>query len=968
MAEIPSITEPSELIEAYLFLTRSYGKDIYRDPIKACGFFRDITGQAKMYGYSWVEKEEKIFKRLLDDGVPGRLLDNCSKKKECEKILQKAHDSLDGDFDSEDIDSALERLCQALELNVSARVTYENGEEIPYIQEGVEDIKTAIQKQNHIRWFLNHAKGYKWSGSDAPVQELRSYFSNWKTNRSLIEQKYETLVQTFQNNPFEKLIVLNDNKSVFESENFENYFIKVEGAMVPVGFAREYKGWECDNGFQNFEKLKDKFLKRIENLKNTNAGKSGNGTDEAGRLLKLGKRFQVWGFIFLIIFVGIDQELIKAANLGLFWDFFEKLGFNPVKIMGAYTGGNPVIHNYMTYAGMVAGACLIAIILAFCVLRAFFRCKSLKKRVGPVQKSNSVYGQVIPQKVESFYQQMEKYWNGKNKHLKITSSDYRNAGKDVSAVSVQLKDIPVTKAGKISRALLVFCIFMFSEWSVVDMENYALNMSLAMDLYVSAAQQGENLLESPETGMAVGGLTEVSADELASASLVRVGATDASSFLKGNKEYYPGYVLDEDETTSWQEGVEGDGIGEWLLLSFDGNWEVQYLDLKLGNWRDSTNYLGNGRPKTLTFEIGNQRFTYEFPDEQREFVLKLDMPVQASSMQVNLDEVYPGNTGDTCISEIGVYGQEITGLTDVTQAVDFGEAADNSGQTEVSDGAVPMSAPTLNGCYTFLDQDQVLAAGDRISQDAIAGDLALANASKSVYVMDITRMQQYNLENADTPQIASALVVVPILFTVADDLESGRIPGINADVTVRVSSAGRGHLAGDYADGTIISLDNMLRYALSYSDNNAINSLIDYLGKEHINEVCHNAGYASVDVQTKIGEYSDGRNIYLSAKDTTMMLNSMYQDHFSVINRNYLMTHFSLDSSDGSNIGMYETGQNCQSFLNMNGTMNDKYNEVGLFVRADGETFIVCSLACNSTQDQCVSMAKAVAAKVNSLL
>ncbi len=101
----------------------------------------------------------------------------------------------------------------------------------------------------------------------------------------------------------------------------------------------------------------------------------------------------------------------------------------------------------------------------------------------------------------------------------------------------------------------------------------------------------------------------------------------------------------------------------------------------------------------MTVEIGNQRFTYEFPDEQREFVLKLDMPVQASSMQVNLDEVYPGNTGDTCISEIGVYGQEITGLTDVTQAVDYGEVADTAGQTEVSDGAVPMSAPTLNGCY-----------------------------------------------------------------------------------------------------------------------------------------------------------------------------------------------------------------------------------------------------------------------------
>ena len=121
MNEVPNITEPADLQKAYSYLTVTYGKDIYRESIKACGFFKDITGQAMTYGYSWVEKEQRIFKQMLDMELPAQLLDNSSRKKECEKILKKAHTDLEEDFDSEDIYISLERLCQALEIQEIGR-------------------------------------------------------------------------------------------------------------------------------------------------------------------------------------------------------------------------------------------------------------------------------------------------------------------------------------------------------------------------------------------------------------------------------------------------------------------------------------------------------------------------------------------------------------------------------------------------------------------------------------------------------------------------------------------------------------------------------------------------------------------------------------------------------------------------------------------------------------------------------
>lgn len=117
-------------------------------------------------------------------------------------------------------------------------------------------------------------------------------------------------------------------------------------------------------------------------------------------------------------------------------------------------------------------------------------------------------------------------------------------------------------------------------------------------------------------------------------------------------------VLDGNETTSWQEGVSGDGLGEFLWFSLGSKKKVRYLTFKLGNWRDQERYQKNNRPKQLTIWLGDESYTISFPDEKKEFCVVLSQDCEISSVQIYIDSVYKGTEwDDTCISEVGIYGK-----------------------------------------------------------------------------------------------------------------------------------------------------------------------------------------------------------------------------------------------------------------------------------------------------------------------
>lgn len=118
-------------------------------------------------------------------------------------------------------------------------------------------------------------------------------------------------------------------------------------------------------------------------------------------------------------------------------------------------------------------------------------------------------------------------------------------------------------------------------------------------------------------------------------------------------------LIDGKEETSWQEGVSGNGIGEYADIQYSSSSSIKYLVFKLGNWRDDDYFYGNNRPKTLTLTFdGKDSYTAIFPSEKSVYYLEFSSPVTASHLRITIDDVYDGTSwDDTCIAEITAYAQ-----------------------------------------------------------------------------------------------------------------------------------------------------------------------------------------------------------------------------------------------------------------------------------------------------------------------
>lgn len=152
---------------------------------------------------------------------------------------------------------------------------------------------------------------------------------------------------------------------------------------------------------------------------------------------------------------------------------------------------------------------------------------------------------------------------------------------------------------------------------------------------------------------------------------VGVSSATASSVIQQDGiDNTPHVLYDGQLWSSWQDGVDGDGIGENITFNFDRAYNVRYLILRLGNWYDTDDYYyRNNRPSKMTFILGDDKFDVDFPDQKTEFTLELSEDVEASGLQMIIDGVYPGTMyQDTCINEVDVYGKPADGSTEAVTA------------------------------------------------------------------------------------------------------------------------------------------------------------------------------------------------------------------------------------------------------------------------------------------------------------
>ncbi|MGI6111866.1 MAG: NADase-type glycan-binding domain-containing protein [Bilifractor sp.] len=155
-------------------------------------------------------------------------------------------------------------------------------------------------------------------------------------------------------------------------------------------------------------------------------------------------------------------------------------------------------------------------------------------------------------------------------------------------------------------------------------------------------------------------------------SQVKVASSEATSTIQQeNVDNDPHVLYDGADWSSWQEGVDGPGLGESVTLTFDQTYKVRAMALKLGNWySDISYYTRNNRPSQLTFKLGSQEVTVDFPDEKQVMYVEFSEDVDTNFLQTIIDEVYSGTMyDDTCICEITIYGKAADGSTGDTTVV-----------------------------------------------------------------------------------------------------------------------------------------------------------------------------------------------------------------------------------------------------------------------------------------------------------
>ncbi len=89
---------------------------------------------------------------------------------------------------------------------------------------------------------------------------------------------------------------------------------------------------------------------------------------------------------------------------------------------------------------------------------------------------------------------------------------------------------------------------------------------------------------------------------------LKVPAADASSTIDQSDigvSNAPVLMFDGRDDTSWQEGADGYGVGEYANCYFEEIMDIRYIGFKLGNWKSDKLYGENAKPRTLAIRIGD---------------------------------------------------------------------------------------------------------------------------------------------------------------------------------------------------------------------------------------------------------------------------------------------------------------------------------------------------------------------------
>ena len=224
-----------------------------------------------------------------------------------------------------------------------------------------------------------------------------------------------------------------------------------------------------------------------------------------------------------------------------------------------------------------------------------------------------------------------------------------------------------------------------------------------------------------------------------------------------------------------------------------------------------------------------------------------------------------------------------------------------------------------------------------------------SGATYSFAVIDMNDGSMAGSTNVDDPMSSSVLIGIPIMYVVDKEIEEGRL-SLDDEIPVIATQGSRGSLYG-YDRMTVRDL---LQHMLRDSSGDAINSLMDYIGRDRINQICHDNGFASVQLVAHIGQtedYSATKDNYVSSGDLAQILYLLYTSDAGSgrINKNFLEQYYGIQGNLSNN-GL---GKNLRgSVRSFNGVKAKKFNELILVDNGDGQVYAIAMMAYGAEYDK----------------
>lgn len=172
------------------------------------------------------------------------------------------------------------------------------------------------------------------------------------------------------------------------------------------------------------------------------------------------------------------------------------------------------------------------------------------------------------------------------------------------------------------------------------------------------SQGDENIAKSKTENTSIITLTPIEKSEISldDYNIYKEYNNNSSSHLIYKGKSYPAdYINDFKNNTAWNEGVEGDGVGEWIEIKMNSPKKINGILIQNGYKKTEELYYQNNRPKTLRIDVADyESFYVDFNDNYNDgFLIKFPETYETTGITVTILAVYEGSKyEDTCISEL----------------------------------------------------------------------------------------------------------------------------------------------------------------------------------------------------------------------------------------------------------------------------------------------------------------------------